>query len=80
MEGTLQLRLLGTVQVKRDGEPVRGFRSRKALALLGYLALQDHPIPRQYLVDLLWSDKSEARGRANLRACFESYVVLHLYK
>jgi predicted ATPase/DNA-binding SARP family transcriptional activator len=66
MEGILRLRLLGPVQVERDGEPVRGFESRKALALLGYLALQDRPIPRQCIVDLLWGDKSEARGRANL--------------
>lgn len=66
MEGPLQLWLLGTVQVKRDGAPVQGFRSRKALALLGYLAAQDKPVPRERLVDLLWGDKSEARGRANL--------------
>ena len=66
MEGILRLRLLGTVHVERDGEPVRGFRSRKALALLGYLAVQDHPIPRERLVDLLWADRTEARGRANL--------------
>ena len=66
MEGILRLRLLGTVRVERDGEPVRGFRSRKALALLSYLAVQDHPIPREHLVDLLWGDQPEARGRANL--------------
>jgi DNA-binding SARP family transcriptional activator len=46
MEGIFQLRLLGPVQVERDGEPVGGFESRKALALLGYLAWQDKPVPR----------------------------------
>ena len=66
MEGILRLRLLGPVQVERDGEPVGGFESRKALALLGYLALQGQPVPREHLVDLLWGDKTEARGRANL--------------
>ena len=66
MEGILRLRLLGTVRVERDGEPVRGFRSRKALALLSYLAVQDQPVPREHLVDLLWGDQPEARGRANL--------------
>ncbi|MFB0537259.1 MAG: BTAD domain-containing putative transcriptional regulator [Anaerolineae bacterium] len=66
MEGILRLRLLGPVQVKQDGEPVRGFESRKALALLGYLALQGQPVPREHLVDLLWGDKTESRGRANL--------------
>jgi DNA-binding SARP family transcriptional activator len=54
------------VQIEPDGKPVAGFRSRKALALLGYLAVQDHPIPRQQLADLLWGDLPEARGRANL--------------
>jgi DNA-binding SARP family transcriptional activator/predicted ATPase len=66
MKGTTSLRLLGTVQVERAGEPVRGFRSRKALALLGYLAVQGQPVPRERLADLFWEGKSEARGRANL--------------
>ena len=47
MEDIIHLRLLGAVQVERAGEPVRGFRSRKALALLGYLALQGQPAPRE---------------------------------
>ena len=66
MEPTFRLRLLGTVQVEQDGQPVRGFGSRKALALLGYLAVHDHPIPREHLVDLLREHQAEARGRANL--------------
>jgi len=66
MEGILRLRLLGTVQVEQDGEPVRGFKSRKALALLGYLAAQGKPVPREHLTDLFWGNKPEARGRANL--------------
>jgi DNA-binding SARP family transcriptional activator len=66
MEGIFHLRFLGPVQVERDGEPVRGFRSRKALALLGYLAVQGQPVPRERLVDLFWGDKSEAQGRTNL--------------
>jgi DNA-binding SARP family transcriptional activator len=34
--------------------------------LLGYLAAQGKPVPREHLTDLFWGDKSEARGRANL--------------
>ena len=60
------LRFLGVVQVESDGEPVSGFRSRKALALLGYLAVQNRPVSREHLVDLFWEDMPEARGRANL--------------
>ena len=66
MEPTFRLRLLGPVQVERDGQPLRGFESRKALALLGCLAVHDRPLPREHLVDLLWENHSEARGRANL--------------
>jgi DNA-binding SARP family transcriptional activator/predicted ATPase len=73
METTFRLRLLGPVRIERDGEPVRGFRSRKALALLGYLAVQDKPVPREHLADLFWEDKPESRGRANL-----SWVLNHI--
>jgi DNA-binding SARP family transcriptional activator len=66
MEGVFCLRLLGPVQVERDGEPVRGLQSRKVLALLAYLITQGQPVSREYLADLFWGDKSEARGRANL--------------
>jgi len=66
VENVIRLRFLGTVQVERNGEPVRSLKSRKALALLGYLAVQDQPIPRERLVDLFWGDQTEVRGRANL--------------
>lgn len=66
MESTVHLRLLGTVQVERAGAPLGGFRSRKALALLAYLAVQGRPLPRECLADLFWPDQPEARGRANL--------------
>ncbi len=71
MPGLIRLRLLGPVQVERDGQLVRGFESRKALALLGYLALRGQPATRSHLADLLWPERPEARGRANLS------VVLH---
>jgi DNA-binding SARP family transcriptional activator len=66
MEGAVKLRFLGTVQVERDGALVGGFRSRKALALLGYLAVQDQPTARRRLADVFWPNQPEARGRANL--------------
>jgi DNA-binding SARP family transcriptional activator len=66
MKSVFQLRFLGPVQIERDGEPVRGFESRKALALLAYLAVEGQPVPRERLVDLFWEDKTEAQGRNNL--------------
>jgi len=61
------IRLLGPVQVEKNDQPVQGFESRKALALLGYLISQDHPVSRSKLVGLFWGEKSETRGRGNLR-------------
>ncbi len=66
MEATFCLRFLGTVQIEQDGKPVRGFRSRKALALLGYLATQGQPVHREHLADLFWEGQPETQGRANL--------------
>ena len=57
MPGTLRLRFLGSVQIELNGKPVRGFRSRKALALLGYLAAQEQPVSREHLADLFWEDQ-----------------------
>jgi DNA-binding SARP family transcriptional activator len=65
-EGAVRFHFLGTVQIERDGEPVRGFHSRKALALLAYLVMQGRPVPRERLADLFWGDKTESQGRTNL--------------
>ena len=66
MDG-FKLRLLGAIQLENgDGESVQ-FRSRRAVALLVYLILQNRPIPRSQLVQLIWPDKTEKQGRGNLR-------------
>jgi predicted ATPase/DNA-binding SARP family transcriptional activator len=62
--------------VKREGAPLRGFESRKALALLCYLAVQGHPVSRSHLADLLWGDKPEARGRGNLSRVLHNLLTL----
>lgn len=72
----LKLRLLGLPQLEREGQPVGGFESRKALALLGYLVLQDRPVPRTQLVELFWPDKPEARGRGNLSRVLSNLTAL----
>ena len=71
-----RLCLLGPVLVEWAGQVVRGFESHKALALLGYLAAQDHPLSRPHLADLFWRDKSEARGRGNLRRVLHNLSTL----
>jgi len=49
------VRLFGFIQVERDSVPLDGFESEKALALLGYLALQRRPVARRLLAGLFWS-------------------------
>jgi len=74
--GSIELRLLGPVQVERDGAPVQGFESQKALALLCYLALHPHPLPRSHLATLFWGEKSQARSRSNLRRVLNNLTSL----
>lgn len=65
------IQMLGPVEVQVAQQPVRGYESAKALALLCYLAVRDQPVSRQHVIHLFWGEKSEARGRNNLS------VVLH---
>ncbi len=76
MANTFRLQLLGPVQIERNGKPLQGFKSRKTLALLGYLASQSQKISRGYLVNLFWPDKSETRGRNNLSQVVHSISTL----
>lgn len=86
---TYRLRLLGTIQVEKEGMQLQGFESRKTLALLGYLVRQAQPVSRSHLAGLFWGNKPEARGRRNLShelsllskrlpGCFEAdYHTVH---
>ncbi len=49
-----------------SGEVPR-FRSRRTVALLGYLAAEQRPLARDHLMALFWPDWTPSRGRANLR-------------
>ncbi len=64
----LEIRLLGGFEVLRDGAPRREFRTRKARALLAYLALRTgRPLSRAALAGLLWPDQPSARAAQSLR-------------
>ncbi len=64
----LQLTLLGGFQARCGEAPPLSLSSRKAHALLAYLALPPgHPHPRDKLAALLWGELSEAEARASLR-------------
>ncbi|MFN2490916.1 MAG: BTAD domain-containing putative transcriptional regulator [Actinomycetota bacterium] len=69
----LSLRLLGSPRIERDGVALR-VDTRKATALLVYLAVTDDEHSRDSLALLLWPDYDEARARAALR---RTLSVLH---
>ena len=63
----LSFYLLGTPRLERAGEPIE-INTRKALALLAYLALNGQPQRREALTALLWPDSEPDRARAALRS------------
>lgn len=63
----LSISLVGRLALRIDGRPVE-LRTRKAAALLGYLALSESKQEsRERLVGLLWSRSDEEKARASLR-------------
>jgi DNA-binding SARP family transcriptional activator len=63
----LTLHLLGQVSIRRGQKPLAGLPSRKAEALLIYLACTRRPAAREVLADLLWDDRPQDQALANLR-------------
>ena len=65
----IEITLLGSFEVKRDHQPLSGFESDKARALLAYLATEtDRPHRREALAGLFWPDTPETTARTNLRS------------
>lgn len=62
----LAIRVLGDVDIRVDGRPIE-VDTRKALALLTYLAVSGTSASRDTLTALLWSDLDSNRGRGALR-------------
>lgn len=59
---TLELRLLGDLEVVRDGEAMPLPPSRKTRALLAYLALKPRAVRREHLCELFWDVPDDPRG------------------
>ena len=66
MSKTLQFRLLGNIQLRRNGTPVTDFSAGKKAALLSYLAVTGTAHTRSALAGLLWGAMPEAKARGNL--------------
>ncbi|HET7312129.1 MAG TPA: AAA family ATPase [Mycobacteriales bacterium] len=62
----LRLGLLGPPTVTGGGRPLT-FDTRKAVALLAVLAVEQQPQPRDRLAALLWPDADPSRARSALR-------------
>ena len=58
----LSLRVLGNLEVIRDGDVLELPPSRKTRGLLAYLALSDKPRRREQLCELLWEIPDDPRG------------------
>ena len=68
MTATLAFTLLGEITIKFDEKPASGLPSRKAEALLIYLASTKRPYSRELLADFFWDDRPPEQAMANLRS------------
>ena len=66
MAPTLRIRLLGPVRIEVDDVPLT-VDTRKAVALLAYLAVTGRPASRESLAALLWPESGEDEARGALR-------------
>ena len=68
----LEIDLLGPMQLQLQGRVV-DLPSRKARALLAYLALRaGQSVPRETLTALLWGERGDDQARASLRQTLSS--------
>ncbi len=72
MDDRLEIHLLGGLQIRHNGQPVTDLVSRKAEALLAYLACNQRPYPRDVLADFLWAERSQTGAAGNLRVLLNS--------
>lgn len=68
---SLEIYLFGAPRVLCDEEPIK-VDTRKATALLIYLAVTNVAAHRTQLIELLWADYKEERARASLRRTLSS--------
>lgn len=68
----LRIKTLGGLLIERDGEHLDNLASRKAEALLVYLACTGRAHPREVLADLFWDGRTQRQAMANLRVVLSS--------
>jgi predicted ATPase/DNA-binding SARP family transcriptional activator len=67
MSARLMIFTLGGVRIQRADESITGLTTKKAEALLIYLAANHRPQPREVLAELLWDERTQSQAMANLR-------------
>ena len=72
MRASLEITTLGGLSIHLNGEPVKGFVSRKVDALLVYLATNPREHPREVLGEMLWDDLPQKRTMSYLRTALSS--------
>lgn len=68
----LKIQTLGGLTINIDGQPAGSFVSRKAEALLVYLAMHPREHPREALSEMLWDDLSQSQSLSYLRTALSS--------
>ena len=71
----IRIHLLGPPTIERNGKKAK-VETRKALALLAYLAVERRSHGRASLVALLWPEADESRGRAVLRRTLHALAAV----
>lgn len=69
---TLELYCFGGLEIYLNQQQVTNLVSRKADALVAYLACNPHIYPRDVLADLLWDDRTQKQALGNLRVVLNS--------
>ncbi len=71
-QSKLKIETLGGLQISRGGNLVSGWASRKAEALVVYLAISQRTHSRESLATLFWEDFPQTRAMTNLRVVLTS--------
>src|SRR5438132_9357661 len=70
---SIRIELLGCLRVIHGHRTITRFRTKKAAALLAYLAFNlGRQISRDELIELLWPDADPEKGRMSLRTALAS--------
>src|SRR3954466_2584812 len=67
MSDVFEIFTLGGLSIQRNGQALTGFGSRKAEALMVYLACLGRAQAREVLAELLWTERTQSQSLANLR-------------